>query len=111
FHFYRTVNFRETQEWYYEKFTTPVIKYLDDKAAAENRTFWVGTSPNWQPSFGFYFRQLPSQRLKKKTFDAEIRRDSFYDFYYIEKKELSIIEKHYKLEKTFGDFLLMRRKD
>ena len=111
FHFQRTMNFTNTREWWYDRYSKEMVQYVAQKQQGES-TVSLATHWFFHPSTTFYQTVKNYRSIEIMPYSKGIITDEQYDYYYIMRENLPVLEENYEIEKEFDyNFLLMRRKN
>lgn len=101
-------NFIRTREWWFDSTTKDVVLYLDKKY--QDIDYSLGCNWLYQPTISFYVNSTEA-KFENPPYEKKVRTDLKYDFYYVDRSDLSKIHKNYVLEKQFSysSFLMKNR--
>ncbi len=109
-HSLKTFQLDYTRKWSQDKDTKKMILFVNEQTP-EGKTTKLGVHWSFMPATNFYISTNRAPRVDKVKWDQEIRKDTFYDYYYIYKKDKLKINKDYQLIKSFGANQLYKRKN
>ena len=99
-HLFRSANFVQTREWYYDAFTKEMVEFIEAHPAKTAQStlgvYWI-----FSHSSNFYLQQNESP-LYPLPYEKQLRSDSLYQFYYVEPGQGELLHPSYRLEKQFG---------
>jgi len=102
-HFYRTFDLKETVEWNYDAYTKDMIQYLDENEEQDQKinlgVFWI-----YEPASEFYKKYFSIMKIGKVERLTKVNFDEIdvFDFIYIRKDQMDLVQDKYILEKEFG---------
>lgn len=99
-----------SSEWYYDAGTKQMLFYLHDKLPPGQKVK-LGLHWLYHPSSSFYFKTVPFDfAAEPLVYSKSLRRDDYYDYYYVQPSDIDSLPKNYIMEKNFmGVGCLMRR--
>ncbi len=99
-HLFRSANFIQTREWYYDAFTKDMVEYVQSHPQFGDNSslgvYWI-----FSHSSNFYLNRNQSH-LYPLPYEKQLRSDSLYQFYYVEPGQGELLHPAYTLEKQFG---------
>lgn len=109
-HLYRAGLKSYSGEWYYDAGTKQMLLYLRDKLPPGQKVK-LGMHWLYHPSSSFYFKTLPLDFAAEPLhYSKSLRRDDYYDYYYVQPSDIDSLPKNYVMEKNFmGVGCLMRK--
>ena len=109
YHFHRVSNLVQCREWYYDAQTRQMIQYVSAKAKPDEKInlglYWLFTHSSM-----FYIETRNLDFFEPIIYEKELRKDTFYDYYYVEPHQRDIIHEDYVEEKNFGPGILFSEK-
>lgn len=109
-HSLNTFRLDYTRKWSQNKDTKAMILYVNEQIP-EGKTTKLGVHWSFMPATNFYISTNRAPRVSSVKWDQEMRKDTFYDYYYIYKRDQLKINKNYQLVKSFGANQLYKRKN
>lgn len=110
FHFYKTINFNSSREWWYDRNTLTVLEDLEQKLDGEKISFGV----HWwfHPTSSYYKETKNFTFFDDLRYDKGIFPDEGYDYYYVLKNDYEqFLKDGYEIEKVYDGFgYLLRQK-
>ncbi len=110
YHFFRTMNFTKTLEWWYDKETKAMMNYMSTVEPGRTEPIKLGLSWHFQPSSQFYHKLYRMESIASPPFFSEIITDGRFDYYYIFNTDLDKLKEQYEIERAFGAGKLLLRK-
>ena len=111
-HLFRVGQLSFVSEWGYDAQTKKMILYLEEKIP-EGSKIKLGLHWIYHPASTFYTKTLGLDFAELPlVYSKELRKDNFYDYYYVQPSDMTELHPDYVLEKRFSWVgCLMRRKD
>lgn len=111
YHAGRTANFTYCREWWYDRDTKEMVRYLDEMPLPDTGRVRLGVNWVFKPSTSFYLDRREMSRIKHPPFDTDIQTDGRYDLYYVFGGDFERLKDQYEVEKWFpvGTVLLRRK--
>ena len=90
--------------------TRKMVFYVNEQTPI-GKTTNLGVSWTFMPATNFYITTGQAPKVNLVKWDKEIRKDTFYDYYYIYKTDRLEINSAYRHVKSFGDYQLYKRRN
>ena len=110
YHFYNSANTFTTREWWFDTNNKDVINYmLENEDLSEQRTLGLY---GWNsPSFTYHVKDWKLEDKIKIVRRNQLKKEEFYDYYYIEGTWLDKISREeYEVIENFDSRVLLKRK-
>lgn len=108
-HFSRCMNFRNIREWWYDEYTREMLEYVE-KDHEKGTQVNLGMHWFFHPSSTFYTRIKDYDFINPLIYSKEILTDKKFDYYYVLKENLPLLERDYQIEKAFSSELFLLKK-
>ncbi len=99
-HLGRAAQLSYTSEWGYDAQTKEMLNYLHARLPP-GKKIKLGLDWLFHPSSSYYFKTTPYDFSETLIYEKELRRDTFYDYYYVQPEDIPQLHPAYKLEKQF----------
>jgi hypothetical protein len=111
YHASRTVNFEYCREWWYDRDTKEMVRYLEKLPLPADGVIDLGVNWVFQPSTSFYLYCMNMADFFTLPLDSNIRTDGRYDYYYVFSSDFPQLQDQYEIEKQFpaGAYLLRKK--
>ncbi|MEM6802992.1 MAG: hypothetical protein AAF696_16425 [Bacteroidota bacterium] len=111
YHFSRVANLSGTREWYYDAETRNMIELMQEKAV-EGEQIKLGVYWIYHPTSAFYKRVRELDFLEDIPYEKQLRKDAYYDYYFVEPGQVEQLHPDYEIEQKIGWIgVLCRRKN
>jgi len=109
FHFYKTMNFNSTREWWYDRNTLSVLEDLQFKLGEAKINYGV----HWwfHPTTTYYKRTRGYTFFDELHYDKKILPQAGYDYYFVLQNDYNqFLKDGYDIEKVYDGFGYLLRK-
>lgn len=106
-HFLSRANVKTVQEWWFERFTEDAFEYI---AAQQPRDSTIRMGSYWlfTPTLGYYKQSRGYPNIIGPSLDFEVPGTKYFDYYYLSTSDTGKLHPDYILEKSFGDYCIMK---
>ena len=111
YHAIRANHFAGTREWYFDETTKEMCQFVADIAQKRGKTVELETYWAYTPAATYYQKYYFSNEIAPIPYEGSIRKDSLFEFYYLEDRDLPKVNSAYQELKRFGGwrYLLQRK--
>ena len=106
-HFLNRANVKTVQEWWFERFTEDAFEYVAAQQPRDSTirfgSFWLFT-----PTLNYYKQSRGYLNIIGPNLDFEVPNTKYFDYYYLSTGDTSKLHPDYILEKSFGDYCIMK---
>ena len=99
-HAFRSYQLSGTYEWWYDARTKDMVEYMAS-IVPEGKRVKLGMHWVFHPTTRFYCETVPYDFTESLLYEKQLRDDIFYDYYYVNPGEETMLNPRYKVEKKF----------
>ena len=107
-HSLKTFKTDHVSQWHQDKTTKEMVLYVNEQAP-DGKKSKLGVYWSFASAADFYVATGRAPKLDRITWDSKLRKDTFYDYYYIYKKDSLVINPVYQPEKSYGKYQLYKK--
>lgn len=107
--FFSLANFKSCREWWYDVNTKEMVLYVQSQHRENEPSVKLAVNWLFHPSSTFYINQY-NMNIDLMPYNKQIDTVNFYDYYYIQDEDFTLLANHYKKEKEYlwGTYLLKK---